>query len=86
MSNKFKNLLMRGEYDVTMQAYLTKHRNLFHQDGSRNTLNSVGMMFWRGFDGTNLGAGFVDAASKNILAYAYWRAGQDASKLCGGAK
>lgn len=80
MPNRFKNPMLRGVYESTMNAFKTKHRDLFHKDGSRNTLNAVGMMFWRGYDGTTLGAEFTDASSKNTPAYASWRAGQDAKK------
>lgn len=69
---------MRDTYDALMSWYATKHRNLFNPDGSRCTGNSSAGMFWRGYDGTTLGKGFTDRASRQTLAYAAWRAGQDA--------
>lgn len=66
-----------------MQMFAARHRNLFQADGARSRGNSVADMFWRGFDGVVLG-GMWDAASKKTLAYAYWRAGQDARKIANG--
>lgn len=79
MSNRFKDKVMRNEYDAAMLMFVTKHRNLFLPDGSRCTGNGVASSFWRGFDGVVMG--YWDAASKKTLAYAHWRAGQDAAKI-----
>ncbi len=80
MTNRFKDPTLRNEYDNATRCFETKHRNLFCSDGSRSMGNSMASFFWRGFDGTQFGAGFTDAASKKILAYAYYRAGQDCAK------
>lgn len=77
MSNRFRDPTLRKEYDAVAQMYVTKHRNLFAPNGERSNGNSVACFFWRGFDGTVMGSGW-DAESKKTLAYAYWRAGQDA--------
>lgn len=81
MTNRFKDPTLRKEYDNATTCFKAKHRNLFCADGSRSMGNSMASFFWRGFDGTQFGAGFTDAASKKILAYAYYRAGQDCAKV-----
>jgi hypothetical protein len=80
MSNRFRDPTLRKEYDSAMAMFRAKHRNLFLADGSRPATpgNSFAAFFWRGYDGTNFGAGFTDRASRQTLGYAYWRAGQDA--------
>lgn len=77
MKNPFKNKTMRLAYDNCIKMYELKHPTLFYRDGSRCTGNGIASMFWRGYDGTKLGAGFTDRASKETLAYAYYCAGQD---------
>jgi len=77
VSNRFKNKLLHTQYEKAVTAYKAKHRNLFHEDGSANTMNAVGVNFWRGFNGTQLGTGFTDAISRSTPAYAAYRAGQD---------
>jgi len=76
MPNRFRNQIMRQHYDAIVGMYHTKHRTLFHE-GERTMGNGMASFFWRGFDGTQFGAGFTDRASKDTLAYAYYRAGQD---------
>lgn len=78
MTNRFKDRTLRKEYDAAAFAFQTKHRNLFYPDGSRCYGSSFASFFWRGFDGICMGK--WDRASKKILAYAYWRAGQDAAR------
>ncbi len=86
MPNRFKNKLLRIQYDKAVAAYKSNHHDLFHEDGSTNTMNAVGMNFWRGFNGTQLGAGFTDAESRSTLAYAVYRAGQDMKQALGKTK
>lgn len=80
MPNRFKDATMRREYDSVMHMFWTKHRNLFLPNGERSTGSSVSSFFWQGYDGKVMGAGW-DAASKKMIGYAYWRAGQDAKRL-----
>ena len=83
MANRFKDKTLRNEYDALTLMYKTKHRNLFLESGDRrrspNLGSTVATMFWQGFDGVVMGTGW-DTESKKTLAYAYWRAGQDAAK------
>jgi hypothetical protein len=81
VSNRFRDPTLRKEYDAAMQSFRERSRNLFMPDGSRTMGNSFAGMFWRGFDGTKIGAGFIDRASRSTLAYAYYRAGQDARRI-----
>lgn len=76
MSNRFRDPTMRREYDAVVEMFHQEHRNLFHQ-GTPTRGSSLAGQFWHGFNGTSLGAGFTDRASKEMLAYAYWRAGRD---------
>jgi hypothetical protein len=80
--NRFRDRTLRKEYDAAMHAHATRHRDLFRPDGSRNTGSTFASYFWKGFDGIQ-GRGLVnfkDRAARETLAYAYWRAGQDAAK------
>ena len=81
MVNRFRDPTMRQQYDAAVRAFGTKHRDLFDANGVRRAPgSSFASFFWRGFDGTQLGAGFIDRASRSTLSYAYWRAGQDMRK------
>lgn len=85
MNNRFKDPTMRREYDAAMQMFTTRHRNLFMTNGERrrspNYGSSLATYFWGGFDGRTEGMfNFGDKASRNTVAYAHWRAGQDAAK------
>ena len=87
MSNRFKDPTMHREYDAVMGMFETKHRNLFMDNGERrhspNYGSSLATSFWGGFDGRAEGMfNFGDKASRNTLAYAHWRAGQDAAEWC----
>lgn len=83
MGNRFKDPTLRREYDAVTEMWRTKHRNLFTQQGERRRSpdlgSSLATMFWLGFDGRVMGAGW-DAESKRTIGYAHWRAGQDAAK------
>lgn len=80
--NKFRDKMMRSQYDAAMKAYQARHPNLFLRNGERrqnpNYGSSFAQSFWMGFDGIAPGAGYIDKASRATVAYAYWRAGQDA--------
>lgn len=78
--NPFRERSMKHHFDAAISQWESRHANLFHKDGTRNMGNSMAGMFWRGFDGVQVGAGFTDRASKETLAYAFWRAGQEAAK------
>lgn len=76
MPNRFRDPTMRREYDATVAMFRQEHRNLFI-DGKPHRGSTLAGQFWHGFNGTHLGAGFTDRASKEMLAYAYWCAGRD---------
>lgn len=81
--NHFRNRVMRAQYDGAVKAFEMKHRDLFLPDGTpRRTSNmtigsSFASYFWHGYNGTLIGRGFTDAASREMLGYAIYRAGQD---------
>jgi hypothetical protein len=81
MSNRFRDPTMRQQYDGAMRAYKARHRDLF-RDGRQFVGSSFANAFWDGFNGRRgPGRGWAaDAASRACIAYAYWRAGQDAAK------
>lgn len=66
---------MRAAYDASIKHHAVKHAVLFTKDGKPNIGNGIGGPFWRGFRGEQ--ADMWDAASKQTIAYAYWRAGRD---------
>lgn len=76
MPNRFRDPTMRREYDATVAMFRQEHRNLF-VDGKPHRGSTLAGQFWHGFNGTSLGAGFTDRASKKMIAYAYWSAGRD---------
>ncbi|GIK74355.1 MAG: hypothetical protein BroJett021_33430 [Chloroflexota bacterium] len=76
MANRFKDPTMRREYDAAVAMFRQEHRNLF-ANGAPHRGSSLASQFWHGFNGTSMGAGFTDRASKQTLMYAYWSAGRD---------
>lgn len=76
MPNRFKDPTMRREYEAAVAMFRQEHRNLFC-NGSPHRGSALASQFWHGFNGTSLGAGFIDRASKQMVAYAYWCAGRD---------
>lgn len=81
--NRFRDPTLRAEYDKAIAIFRAKGRTFFLADGTRPATpgNSFASYFWRGFDGTKIGAGFTDRASRATIGYAYYRAGEDARKL-----
>lgn len=74
MKNPFKAVPMRNVFDDCVEAFHSRSTLLFHPDGRRNMGNSIASLFWRGYDGIQIG--IWDAASKQTFAYAQWRAGK----------
>ncbi|MGP1715640.1 MAG: hypothetical protein ACTS9Y_00545 [Methylophilus sp.] len=84
MPNRFRDRTLRNEYDAAMFQFNTKHPNLFAPDGTaKKTSSTFASYFWKGYEGhPGLGIGFDhDKESRTTLAYAYWRAGQDAALI-----
>lgn len=80
MSNRFRDPMMRQQYDAAVKAFEIKHRDLFTKDGEQHIGSSFARAFWDGFNGRpGLGLGGY-ASERNSLGYAYWRAGQDCQK------
>ena len=82
--NRFIDRTMREQYDAAVRAYTIRHRDLFRADGSQNKGSSFASAFWNGFNGTRLGLGYSDRASRETIGYAYFRAGQDAAAVAKG--
>lgn len=85
MANRFKNPILKQAYDNCIKMFETKHETLFNKGGFQSAGNGIANSFWKGYNGTVFGAGW-DAESKDTLAYAYWRAGEDISKRITKAK
>ena len=73
--NRFRDRAMRAAYARALTAYAERHPNLFLASGRRNTGNAPASWFWRGYD--HAFPGRWDPGSRQMLAYAWWRAGQD---------
>jgi hypothetical protein len=78
--NPFKNPIMRREFDSAVKAFEIKHRDLF-VNGERRTEGRYGSsfasFFWHGYDGKTKGvAAMSNQASRAMIGYAYYRAGQ----------
>lgn len=81
VTNPFRRISMQTAFHVLVEAYKGGRAVLFTADGKEHRGNSLADMFWRGFHDKTLGAGFTDRASREMLAYAYWRAGQVCAKM-----
>ena len=78
--NRFKDKTMRSQYAVAVHCFKIKHRDLFRPDGvTRNIGSSFASYFWKGFDNILV---FKCPDDKKMIAYAYYRAGQDCAKEC----
>jgi hypothetical protein len=72
---------MRKAFEDLVSAYTERRKVLFLRDGTPNKGNSPANVFWMGFKGQNVGDGFADRASREMLAYAHWRAGKACASL-----
>src|SRR6516165_1200715 len=73
--NPFRDHTMRQQYAAAVFMYRTRHYNLFWPTGGRKSGSSMANFFWHGWD--NLMVHQWDTKSKQMLGYAYWRAGRD---------
>jgi len=85
MSNRFKDITLRKEYDAVMAMYETKHRNLFCRAVNVVDPPILAAALQRSFGAalTDRRSGcsiFENRSNRNTLAYAYYRAGQDVAK------
>lgn len=78
--NRFKDPALVRAYESLTASYLLRDAILFLPSGERATVSKAAVLFWQGFDGQHKEGGW-DADSKRSIVYAYWRAGQDASKF-----
>lgn len=78
--NRFRNVILRNQYDNLTESYACTHSNLFTPEGIPHRGNASALAFWNGFDGVSMGTGFLTQAQRNTPAYASWRAGQDCKK------
>lgn len=72
--NPFKKDMMRRIFATCIYGYFSRDKDFVRADGSRHLGNSTSVTFWRGFD--NLNPQQWDAGSKEMVAYAAYRAGQ----------
>ena len=73
--NPFRAKFMREAFDNMVTAYNTRSPLLFLADGTPHRGNSWAGMFWRGYEGSQIGA--WDRASKQSGSYPVWRAGAE---------
>jgi hypothetical protein len=73
MTNRFKNPMLRKQYDACIACYRKKHRDLVRPDGTPHRGNTIATYFWRGFEGVTVN---WDAYSRGAPIYAAYRAGQ----------
>lgn len=76
MNNRFRNPILRNQFDSMVSKYKRRHSDLFTADGVPHSGAGGGQAFWHGYRGTTFGAGFATAHDKQTPAYASWRAGQ----------
>lgn len=75
--NRFRNPILRNQYDAMVLKWQRKHSDLFTPEGHPHMGAGGGMAFWLGYQGKTIGAGFVTARDRQTPNYASWRAGQD---------
>jgi hypothetical protein len=78
MRNPFRQPLLKLAFDEMVRAHDRRAGTLFLPSGDRNMGNSAACMFWRGYDGIQIGA--WDRASKETFAYPQWLAGKACRK------
>jgi len=74
--SRFRNPVMRNNYDAMVNKYQLRHSDLFTAELIPHMGAGGGQAFWLGYQGKTMGRGFV-GKDKQTMAYAYWRAGQD---------
>lgn len=95
--NNFRDKTMRQQYEVAVICFNMKHRDLFIGGASNkapatsanpvrrsspNLGSNFASSFWAGYDGQNKRA-WADKASRSMVCYAYYRAGQDCARPTG---
>jgi len=90
MTNPFRHKIMRRHFDAAVQMYRSKHRDMFTPQGVRRSPagNSFASYFWRGYDDLFIDYNKWDRASRRMLAYAFYRAGNACrlERLAGAAR
>ena len=79
MSNRFRDLTMRRQYDACLLSFRTRHPDLIRPSGVRCRGNATATHFWRGYEGRVRPT--WDANSRRTPAYACYRAGQDVRRF-----
>lgn len=82
ITNPFRDPDRRDKFDSIVKAWQMQHAMLFGPGGLPLRGNSVAEMFWRGYYDQKTGHEW-DAASKQTLAYIWFRAGQAVRKQIG---
>jgi len=72
MANRFKNPLLRKQYDACVTCYRNKHRDIVRPDGNPHRGNAIAVYFWRGYERVKVN---WDANSRAAPIYAAYRAG-----------
>ena len=63
--NRFRNPVLRNQYDQMVLKWKAKHADLFRPDGVPHMGAGGGMAFWLGYQGRTIGAGFIEIAPRN---------------------
>ena len=74
MSNRFRNSMLRRQYDACLHCFRVRHKDLIHPTGIRHRGNAAADYFWRGYDLVKMN---WDARMRQSPAYAAFRAGED---------
>lgn len=82
--NPFRRQMQRDGFAEMVHNWRTHSSLLFNPDGTRCMGNGFASSFWKGYDGAVCGFGglnnYSDRASREIIAYIYFRAGQECRK------
>jgi hypothetical protein len=83
-TNPFKDPYMQGQYTAARRAYDVRHPSLFVK-GKRRERGSYGssfaIAFWNGYDFVTKGInGFASRQARQMIGYAWYRAGRDIAK------
>jgi hypothetical protein len=76
--NPFKDRTLHNMFKNCVRLYDERHRDLIYPDGRRCRGNSGATYFWRGYDG--VARKNWDAASRKMIAWACYRAGEAVRK------
>ncbi|UJJ56691.1 hypothetical protein [Rhodanobacter thiooxydans] len=81
VQNRFRDPMLRKQFDALIDAYRRGHPSLLGPDGTKQRGNAAAQAFWSGFDSGDVCRLYPTPASRRTIAYACFRAGQEATWL-----